>query len=123
MMRWSFLKTLTYALEGLNHAFRTQANMRFHVFAAVIVLLASCVLLKTSTEWAAILLTIGLVFATELINTSIEALVDLLSPEIQARAKVAKDVAAAAVLVSSIVAIGVGLTLLGARLIEFFWPL
>ena len=123
MSDWRFTKALRYALEGLGYALRTQPNMRFHLFATVLVIVASGVLLRTSFEWAAIFLAIGLVWVAELINTSIEAMVDLLSPEIQERAKVAKDVAAGAVLAATFVAIAVGVVVFVPRLgglFEFF---
>ncbi len=116
MRNWRFIKALGYAVEGVSYAIRTQPNMRFHVFAAVVVLIIGGVLLRTPVEWALIILAIGFVWVTELLNTSIEAMVDLLSPEIRERAKVAKDVAAGAVLVASMVAVGVGGVVFGARL-------
>lgn len=101
---WSF----NFAIEGMVHALRTQRNMRLHSLAAVIVLTAGVLLGVQRWEMVAILLTIAFVFVTELANTAIEATVDMIVESYNPMAKVAKDVAAAAVLVASLNAVAVG---------------
>lgn len=101
---WSF----NFAIEGMVYALRTQRNMRLHALAAVIVLTAGVLLGVQRWEMVAILLTIAFVFVTELANTAVEATVDMMVDTYDPMAKVAKDVAAAAVLVASLNAVAVG---------------
>ena len=94
---WSF----NYAIEGVVYALRTQRNMRIHVAAAIITLVGALFLQISALGLAAIVFAISLVFVTELVNTAIEAAVDLSTETYDPLAKVAKDVAAGAVLVAS----------------------
>ena len=96
------------AFSGLRHACRTQSSMRAHGVCGVLVVVVACVTGLTPVEWAVLLLAIGLVMGLELVNTSIEALVDRVSPEHSELARVAKDTAAGAVLVGALTAVGVG---------------
>jgi len=100
-----------YAFEGLRAAVKNEPNFRFHLITGVVVLVFGYLLGFTAWEFALLTLTIGFVLILELVNTTLEALVNLVSPEIQKQAKIAKDVSAAAVLVSAILAIIVGLFL------------
>ena len=90
------------------HVVRTQRNMRFHVIVAVLVLVASLLVGVRKLELAVLVLTILLVFVTELFNTALEFVVDLATREYHPLAKLAKDVSAGAVLVSSVGAVLVG---------------
>ena len=94
---WSF----NYAIEGVVYALRTQRNMRLHVAAALMALLAALVLDVGGFELIAIIFAISLVFVTELINTAVEATVDLAIRTYDPIAKIAKDVSAGAVLVAA----------------------
>lgn len=107
-----------YAFAGLWYALRTQRNLRIHLTAATTAVLLGLLLRISSVEWAILALTIGAVVISELSNTVVEALVDLISPDRHPLAKVAKDVAAAGVLCTAITAIAVGLALFGPRLIQ-----
>src|SRR5918997_1861207 len=89
-------------------AVRTQRNMRFHVIAAVMILVASLFVGVSKLELAVLVLTILLVFVTELFNTAMEFVVDLATREFHPLAKLAKDVSAGAVLVSSVGSVLVG---------------
>jgi diacylglycerol kinase len=104
-------KVFGYALSGIAHTVRTQRNMRIHLVVAVLALVAAAALRLTPGEWAIILICIGLVLATEMLNTAIEAIVDLNSPDIHPLAKIAKDVGAGIVLIFSFVAVAVGLVI------------
>jgi undecaprenol kinase len=98
-----------YASKGLVEAIRTQFNIRFH-FAATIGVLALSIYFKLSTiEWCFILVSIGFMFTAELLNTAIEYLTDLVSPEFNDLAGKVKDIAAAAVLCAALVSASVGL--------------
>jgi diacylglycerol kinase (ATP) len=112
----SRIHSFGYAFEGVFYMFRTQRNAWIHGLIAFIVFILGLWLDLSMIEWAVITLTAGLVFVTEFVNTSIEAVVDLASPEQHALAKVGKDVAAAAVLTSAFVAVIVGLLILGPPL-------
>ena len=94
---WSF----NYAIEGVVYALRTQRNMRIHVAAAALTLVASLLLGVSGLELVAIVFAISLVFVTELVNTAVEATVDLTIDTYDPLAKIAKDVAAGAVLVAA----------------------
>ncbi len=94
---WSF----NYAIEGIVYALRTQRNMRIHVAAAVFTLVGALILGLDCTALAAIVFAISLVFVAELINTAIEAAVDVATDRYDPLAKVAKDVSAGAVLIAA----------------------
>jgi len=98
-----------YASKGLIEAIRTQFNIRFHFAATIGVIALAFYFDLTVTEWCFILLSIGLMWTTELLNTAIEYLTDFVSPEFNELAGKVKDIAAAAVLLAAIVSASVGL--------------
>jgi diacylglycerol kinase len=116
MRQPSFWRSVAHAWAGLVYTFRTQRNARWHVIAALAVIALGAWLKIDSTRFAILILTIGAVCAGEAINTTVEALVDLMSPDWHERAKVAKDVSAGAVLLLGITAMAVGLLVLGPPL-------
>jgi diacylglycerol kinase (ATP) len=101
------------AFAGLIEVVRGGRNAKIHVGVALAVIVTGCCLNITRTDWAILTLTIGAVFSAEAANTTIEALVDLVSPEHHELARQAKDCAAGAVLVMAIAAVVVGLLILG----------
>lgn len=101
-------RSFEHAYRGVISAVRTQRNMRFHVFAAVGVLIISLLVGVSELEMAVLVLTILVVFVTEMFNTAMEFVVDLVTTEYHPLAKLAKDVSAGAVLVSSVGALLVG---------------
>lgn len=105
-----------HAFHGWWYVLRTQENAWIHAVASVTVFGVGLWLRLGLTEWAVIFVTIALVWTAEFINTSIEATVDLASPEIHPLAKVGKDVGAAAVLVAALNAVVVGVLVLGPPL-------
>lgn len=105
-----------YAFSGVWHVLRTQRNARIHLTVAVGVIVMGLWLGLSRTEWAIIALTIGLVLAAESFNTVAEAAVDLATGEHHPLAKIAKDVAAGAVLLMAMTAVVVGLLILGPPL-------
>jgi diacylglycerol kinase len=105
-----------HAWNGLVYAVRTQRNARIHLAVGLIVAAVAVWLELDAVRSAVLALTIGAVIVAELLNTALEAFVDLLSPEYHDQAKVAKDVAAAAVLVLGLASVVVGLFLLGPPL-------
>ncbi len=103
-----FIRGFGFAFKGLGHAVKTQLNFRVHLVLAVIAIAMGWYLQLSSAEWLWIIFSIGLVLLTELINTAIELLVDLVSPGFNETAGKVKDMAAAAVLVTAFTALLVG---------------
>jgi diacylglycerol kinase (ATP) len=100
-----------HALQGVLQGVKSQRHMRFHFFVAVLALLAGTIMRLSRAELLVLLFAVSLVIITELLNTAIEAVVDLVTITYHPLAKVAKDVAAGAVLVAALNAIVVGLLL------------
>lgn len=105
-----------HAFRGWRYVLQTQQNIWIHSVIATVVVLLGLWLNLQLRDWAVLVLTIAMVFTAEFINTAIEAVVDLASPQKHPLAKVGKDVGAAAVLVASLAAVLVGLLILGPPL-------
>ena len=103
------IKSFGFAAAGITHAFKTQPNFRFHTLACILVVLAGFFFKLNAAEWLWILAAIAMVLVSELLNTAIEVLVDLVSPEYNKKAGVVKDAAAGAVLIAAIIAVAIGL--------------
>jgi diacylglycerol kinase (ATP) len=110
------ISSLNYAFEGIIHVLRTQRNMRIHFAAAAAALVAGLAVGVTRMELIALMLASALVIVAEMANTAIEATVDLATSSFDPRAKIAKDVAAGAVLVCSFVAVGVAYLVFAERI-------
>ena len=108
------------AFLGFDYAFRTERNLKIHFTVAVLVITAGALLKISALEWAIIMLTIGAVFVTEMINTAIEYTVDLASPEKHELARKAKDVSAGAVLIIAASSVIIGLIIFLPKLIALF---
>ena len=105
------LNGFKYAMEGVVHVFRTQRHMRFHFLTLVLVLVVSLVFKLAREEVLVLLFTITLVLMAEMFNTAIEAVVDLVTQTYHPLAKFAKDIAAGAVLITTVNALAVGFLL------------
>jgi diacylglycerol kinase (ATP) len=105
-----------HAFRGWHYVFRTQKNAWIHSSIAAIVFVLGLWLQLSARDWAVLILTTAVVFAAEFMNTSIEAVVDLASPNRHPLAQIGKDVGAAAVLVAALAAILIGLLILGPPL-------
>jgi diacylglycerol kinase len=114
----SFLRSFSFAGQGVWHAVRTQRNMRVHLLAALIAVTAGLVLRISAVDWACVILAIGVVLTAEALNTVVEALADLCTADVHPLAKIAKDTAAGAVLISSVAAAGVGIAVFLPRLLR-----
>jgi diacylglycerol kinase len=112
-----FVASFGYAFSGLWYAIRTQRNLRIHSVIAVFALALGLILHISAIEFAVVFLVISGMFIAELFNTAIELCVDLASPEYHPLAKIAKDVAAGAVLVNATVSIIVGLCIFAPHLL------
>lgn len=97
--RATFLSAFRFAWQGVLHVLRSQRNARIHLGAAAAVIVAALGVRVSGLELAVLVLCITLVIGAEMMNTVIEAIVDLVSPGYHPLAKIAKDVAAGAVLV------------------------
>lgn len=114
--RWALAASLGYALSGLWYAVRTQLNMRIHLSVSVAVLALGLYVGLGWTQWAVLVLTIGAVLIAELFNTVAEAALDAATPYYHPLIKIAKDVAAGAVLLTALFSVLVGLLILGPPL-------
>lgn len=112
----SRIVSIGYALRGWQYVLKTQRNAWIHSLAAATVILLSWWLEIPPRDWAVLILTIAMVFTAEFINTSIEAVVDLASPQKHPLAKVGKDVGAGAVLIAALAGVLIGLLILGPPL-------
>jgi len=114
----AFLRGFRFAGQGVWHAVRTQRNMRVHLAAAAAVVAAGAVLRSGAVQWACVALASGMVLAAEIVNTVVEAMIDLHTQQFHPLAKVAKDGAAGAVLVTSLAAVGVAVAVFVPRLLR-----
>ncbi len=114
-----FINSFKYSIEGIIYAFKKEQNMTVHVIVCITVIALGILLKISYFEWLICFILFGLVIATELINTSIEALVDLVSPKYHPLAKIAKDTAAGAVLVFALVALISGIMIFLPKILNF----
>ena len=105
-----------HAVRGVGAALRSEVHLQFHALATVVVLGLGFYYGITRLEWALVVLAIAGVWTAELVNTAIEALTDLASPEYHPLAGKAKDVAAGAVLLAALGALVVGTLVFGPRI-------
>ena len=115
-----FINSFSYPIKGLRYAYKNEQNLAVDVGIALLVVIFGFLFRINKYEWAILVLTIGLVISCELINTAIEAVVDLVTEEYHPLAKVAKDTSAAAVLVFALVAVVVGLIIFIPKIIGLF---
>lgn len=114
------LRSFRFAGRGVIDLFRYENNAKVHLLVAIVVIVVGSWLQFSVTEWAIILTQIGLVWAAEAVNTAIEKLCDVVSPGHNPTIGTVKDLAAGAVLIVSIVAVIVGVLLIGSKLISLF---
>lgn len=107
-------RSFRYAARGIWHVLRNESNLRLHVAATALVIVAGIWLELSAAEFAVLLLAIGLVLTAEVINTVIEDFLDIIHPDRHPAVRRIKDALAGAVLLAAFVAIGVGLLI--------FWP-
>ena len=120
--RSSLVSSFRNALSGLNELLRTQRNARIHLAITLAVIGLAAWLRLSAADWALLAVTAALVWTAELINTALEAVVDLASPGRQPLARLAKDLSAAAVLVAAVGAAVVGALVLAPPLFRrVYW--
>ncbi len=111
-----WLDSFHHAWDGLRYVIRTQRNARIHLAALILAVGLGIVVELSRLEWVILALVIGAVLVAEWFNTAIEVTIDLITVQYHPLAKVAKDAAAAGVLVTALVAIVVGILMLGVPL-------
>ena len=113
-----FIKSIKYSLDGLFYAYRYEQSLWIHGFAVLLAVILGFIFQIRLAEWAIIFIALGIILALELINTAIEAAVDLTTTEIHPLAKVAKDCGSAASFVMSIVSIVISLFVFGPYFLD-----
>lgn len=116
----NLLYSFKYAIEGIGYTLKTQRNMRIHTVAGMLAFLVGIYLHLSRFELALLVIVSSMVVVAEMFNTSVESAIDLYSRQRHPLAKIAKDVAAAAVLVSAISSFIVGLLILGPPIFSLF---
>ncbi len=107
-----------HAFDGFMHNIKTHPNFRFHLIATICIVLLGIYFEITVTEWLILVFTVNMVLVAEMVNTSIESMVDLITLERREDARIAKDVSAAMVLVSATMAVIVGLIVFLPKIIS-----
>jgi len=113
----SRVRAFRYAFSGWWYVIRTQKNAWIHAVVSFLVIIVGLWLRLSAQDFAVLILTIAVVWTAEFLNTALEAVVDLASPQIHPLAKVGKDVGAAAVLIAAIASVLVGLLIIGPPLL------
>ena len=111
-------KSFGYAFQGIFNTIRTERNIKIHCAAAILVTIFGIWLQISKTEWMICFILFGLILALELVNTAVEATVDLFTEERKPLAKKAKDAAAGAVLIVAIFAAGIGILIFIPKLLD-----
>jgi diacylglycerol kinase len=106
------IQSFRYAFNGFIHLFKNENNFKIHILATLLTILIGFWVQFSYIEWIIIVFCIGLVLIIEGLNSAIEKTIDLISPEFDTRAGIAKDISAAAVLIATILAIVVGMIVL-----------
>ena len=111
-------KSFGYAFQGIFNTIRTERNIKIHCAAAILVTIFGIWLQISKTEWMICFILFGLILALELVNTAVEATVDLFTEERKPLAKKAKDAAAGAVLIVAIFAAVIGILIFIPKLLD-----
>jgi len=104
----STFSSFSYAFSGIRLALKNEPNIRVHFVVAILVAVVAYFLKFSRLEWIVLAFTVAFVLILELINTTLEEIVDMVSPGVRQRARVAKDVSAAAVLISALLSVVIG---------------
>lgn len=115
----NFFGSFKYAGNGVKAAFKDEPNFRFHTLIGILVIILAIIFKFSPEKFAILILTIAFVIILELVNTSIEEIVNEISPNYSLSAKLIKDVSAAAVLISALAALAVGLVLFLPSIFQF----
>ncbi len=116
----SRVNSFRYAFAGIQYVLKTQQNTWIHAAISVLVIFLGFWLNISPLSWALVFVTLGMVWMAECLNTAVETIIDLVSPQQHPLAKIGKDVAAAGVLLAALAAVGVGLLVFGPLLLQRF---
>lgn len=111
------ISSFKYAFQGMFSALKTERNLKIHVTIMILVIIAGIVLKISKIEWIICIILFGLVIGGEMFNSAIETVVDIAMPDINPKAKFAKDAAAGAVLVFAIASAIIGFMIFGPKFI------
>ena len=114
----SLIKSFYYAFQGIKVNILTERNLAIHFLVMLLVIVCGFVFKISVTEWLICILLFGFVITLELMNTAIETAIDICMPEINPKAKLAKDTSAGAVLVVAIVAVVIGIIIFGPKVLD-----
>lgn len=116
----SIFKSFYYAFEGIRVNILNERNLCIHFMVMLLVIVLGLILNINKTEWLICILLFGFVITLELMNTAIETAIDICMPEINPKAKLAKDTSAGAVLVVAIVSVVIGIMIFAPKLLEIW---
>ncbi len=116
----SRVRSFKFAFKGIESLFREEPNSRIHFIGAVIAVTLGIFLRISLLDWSLITIVAGLVFISELFNTSLETLSDIVEPEWNEKIRKVKDYSAAAVMISAIIALVIGTLIFIPRILDFF---
>ena len=111
------IESFKYAIEGIYTGIKEEKNMKIHIFIMILVIIFGIILKIDKIEWIICIVLFGFVISIELVNTAIENTVDLVTLEKMHKAKIAKDVAAGAVLIATITSAIIGLIIFVPKII------
>ena len=113
------INSFKYAISGIITSFKTERNMKIHILVMILVIIAGIVFKLSLLDWIILVIMFGLVISAELFNTAIETTIDMITKEKNEKAKIAKDVAAGAVLVLAVASVIVGLIIFIPKILSF----
>ncbi len=113
------INSFKYAISGIITSFKTERNMKIHILVMILVIIAGIVFKLSLLDWIILVIMFGLVISAELFNTAIETTIDMITKEKNEKAKIAKDVAAGAVLVLAVASVIVGLIIFIPKILDF----
>ncbi|MFX3674419.1 MAG: diacylglycerol kinase family protein [Paenisporosarcina sp.] len=120
MKKNRLISSFRFAFQGIIHALKREQNFRFHVVSAIVVILVGSISGLSVYDWIILLLCIGGMLGLELLNSALERVVDLASPNVHELAKQAKDMSAAAVLVFAGASAIIGILIFLPKWMEIF---
>lgn len=114
----SFSESVGHAVDGIEYVANHERNFRIEIFIAIFVTVMSFFLNVSILEWCLLILVIGIILALEMVNTAMERCVDLVTKDYKELAKIAKDVAAGAVLIMSMFSVILGILIFLHKMLE-----
>ncbi|KKQ26450.1 MAG: hypothetical protein US62_C0020G0010 [Candidatus Woesebacteria bacterium GW2011_GWA1_37_8] len=120
-LRHDTARSFKYAFSGIKTAYKNEPNLRIHTFFAIFAISLGAALGVSIIEWLLLTFTIFYVITLELLNTVLEAMVNMVSPEISPYARIAKDVSAACVLLAAFMSVIVGFVIFLPKIISLFY--